>query len=396
MSMSHVAKKVDIPIYDLIEEYSTIQNNPEFPPIHMETDAFSLDGEIVAKEAVKALKEAIDSQKYDGYSSSKGILSAREAVATLLSGNGHDVNRDDVIITTGVREALALVITAIANSGDNILVPKPGPAYYKHAIMKPAGIEAREYLVDLKNGELDTEQMRDLIDDRTKAIMLNNPHNPTGIIFRQKNLIELLKLAEQSKIPIIADENYQKLLYTRLGNPLSLPQPSHFKPLASLQPQVPIIMCDNLSTRIPIAGWQLGWLVIYDKNDVLSKVKKGIIALSSQRPGPSITVQAALPNILSKTPNSYYENVQKKLEKNAYVVFGALSQISGVKPVRAEAGIYMLISINAEKYPIASSTREFCKELISQKSVYLLQENCLEYTTAFAYILLDQSKKLMK
>lgn len=150
--------------------------------------------------AIKAMHEVIDSHKFDGYGPAVGIQAAREAVAKHFSTLKAPFTADDVILSSGCSHALEMSIIAIANAGDNILVPIPGFPLYS-TICKPSNIEARQYRLRMNiDGLIDLEHLEELIDSKTKAIIVNNPSNPTGVVFPKEHLEAILKIAYKYKV----------------------------------------------------------------------------------------------------------------------------------------------------------------------------------------------------
>ena len=148
-------------------------------------------------------------------------------------------------------------ISALANPGDNILVPRPGFPLYK-TLANGLGINTKEYnLLPLKGWECDLEHMEAMIDENTKAILVNNPSNPCGSVFSQDHLLQILALADKYKVPIIADEIYEHFVFSGAGK--------KYVPMASLTTTVPVLSCGGLTKRYLVPGWRLGWITIHDR-----------------------------------------------------------------------------------------------------------------------------------
>ena len=174
---------------------------------------------------------------------------------------GNDITADDVIIDSGCSCSLDMSICAIANAGDNILVPRPGFPLYK-TLANGLGIETKEYdLEPLKRWECNLDHMESIIDDNTKAILVNNPSNPCGSVFSQDHLLEILKVADYHKIPIIADEIYEHFVFSGANK--------SYVPIASLTSTVPVLSCGGLTKRYLVPGWRLGWITIHDRQVTL-------------------------------------------------------------------------------------------------------------------------------
>lgn len=189
-----------------------VPHNPKKAPIRLNLGDPTLTGNLLPSEAtIKAIEESLHAHKSDGYGPSVGMLSAREAVASHFSLPSMQIHPDDVILASGASHALDLAITALADPGQNILCPAPGFPLYK-TLANPNGIETRQYNLKMNDGGLiDLDHLESQIDPNTRAIIVNNPSNPTGVVFPKDHLEAILQLACKHKLIIIADEIYGDL-----------------------------------------------------------------------------------------------------------------------------------------------------------------------------------------
>jgi tyrosine aminotransferase len=170
----------------------------------------------VADTAIDALVANVKAKKANGYAPSTGTAAARAAIAERSSEPEVHLSytANDVIIASGCSGALALVIQAIANAGDNILIPRPGFSLYL-TLCGHDNIEARHYnLVPERSWECDLAQMEALIDAKTRAVLINNPSNPCGANFSREHLEAILRLCEKHRVPLIADEVYADMVFS--------------------------------------------------------------------------------------------------------------------------------------------------------------------------------------
>lgn len=200
MLASENSKNTINPIRKICDSLSVSYNKLK-QPIYLNLGDPTLSGNLLPSDvAVKAMHDVIDSHKFDGYGLAIGIQSAREAVAKHFSTNKSPFTADDVILTSGCSHALEISINAIANANDNILVPNPGFPLYS-TLCKSNKIETRQYNLRMNNdGLIDLNYFEKLIDSKTKAIIINNPSNPTGIVFPKEHLEEILKIAYKYKV----------------------------------------------------------------------------------------------------------------------------------------------------------------------------------------------------
>ncbi|CAI4228448.1 unnamed protein product [Auanema sp. JU1783] len=324
-----------------IADAMNVETNPNKPLIKLSLGDPSISG-ILPTSAIaeEAIRETVESHKYDGYGPAVGDIAARQAVVTKYSTTDAPFAADDVILASGCSHALQMAIEGLANGGDNILVPHPGFPLYS-TLCRPHGIEDRAYQLDMMNGGLiDLDHLESLIDERTKAIIINNPGNPTGVVMPREHLEDVLQIAARHKVVIIADEIYGDLVYDG----------AEFCPMSSLSPKVPIITCDGIAKRWMAPGWRLGWLIVHNRHGVLSEVKKGLVALSQKIVGPCSIVQGALPKILLETPESYFEYNRSVISRNAKIITNALKNVPGIRTLRPQGAMYLMVGIDKSIY----------------------------------------------
>lgn len=188
---------------------------------------------------------------FTGYAPSAGLRAARNAVAAYATALGAPVTPEQVLITSGASEAADLVLTALVNDGDEVLLPAPGYPIYP-AILNKLGANARYYSLDSAGGwQPDIEEIDSLITKRTRALVLINPNNPTGSIIPDETTKQLLELAARHKLLLIADEVYRELCFEK--------EPTSASVLAQ-EMDVPLITLESLSKTHLVPGWRVGWM----------------------------------------------------------------------------------------------------------------------------------------
>jgi len=202
----------------------------------------------------------------NGYVPSAGIEPARRAVAAEYTSRGMPVTPDRVVLTSGTSEGIELALSALADTGDEVLVPTPTYPLYT-AVLAKIGARAVYYRADPgANWEPDLDEMRRLITPNTRAVVVIDPNNPTGAVYRESVRRGLLALAAEAGIPILADEVYSDLAF---DGPTQL--------LASLDPDAAVISFSSLSKAYLAPGWRTGWLVVGGSDrldDVLGAIKR--------------------------------------------------------------------------------------------------------------------------
>src|SRR5258705_185239 len=188
---------------------------------------------------------------FTGYANSAGLRAARRAVAGYATALGAPITPEQVLVTSGASEAADLVLTALVNDADEVLLPAPGYPIYP-AILNKLGALAKYYTLNSSDGwQPDIEEISSLITKRTRALVLINPNNPTGSIIPDETTKQILELAARHKLLVIADEVYRELCFAK--------PPTSASVLAQ-QLDVPLITLESLSKTHLVPGWRVGWM----------------------------------------------------------------------------------------------------------------------------------------
>jgi len=265
----------------------------------------------------------------NGYLPSAGILPAREAVATDYTAKGIPTGRDRVLITTGTSEAIDLVLNALVDEGDEVLVPLPTYPLYTAVIAK-IGAEARYYRTDPhRDWQPDLDHLRSLITPRTRVLVTIDPNNPTGAVYPPSVRRGLLEIADEHNLTILADEVYGELGF---DGPVPL--------LGTLDRDAAVISLSSLSKAYLAPGWRAGWLVVSATprlNDALAAMKK----LADGRlcsPGPmQFAIVAAL-----NGDRSHQATFRRALAERARITAESLSAIPGMRCYQPHAAFYAM------------------------------------------------------
>lgn len=382
---SNIAKNTFNPIRSIVDGMK-LTPNPEKDMIALSIGDPTVFGNLSVPELVEnAVVKGLKKGKFNGYGPSTGYENARQAVADYASTPTSKVTSKDVILTSGCSGALDLCITCLANPGQNIVVPRPGFSIYK-TLAESLGIHVRHYnLLPEKSWEVDLENLESHIDEHTAAIIVNSPSNPCGSVFSKTHLQEILEVAETYKVPIIADEIYEHFVY----------KGTEYHSMASLTTTVPILSCSGLTKRFLVPGWRLGWIVIYDRNNVFDEeVRTGLMRLSQKILGPNTLIQAAIPEILENTPTSFYQDTLDFIESNAKLFYNRISKIEGLKPVMPQGAMYMMIGIEMEHFPAFRNDVEFTEAMVTEQSVFCLPAQCFDFPNYFRVVLTIPQEKL--
>jgi alanine-synthesizing transaminase len=334
---------------------------------------------------IEAVHKAMLANK-NGYSPSSGIKPALAAIEREAARKGID-NVLDIFITTGASEAIELCLSALLNVGDNFLMPTPGYPLYT-AVQSKIEAEPNPYYLDEKNGwQPDIEDIKSRINDRTKAIVIINPNNPTGSVSTRENLEQIIEIALEHELLIIADEIYDKLIFDNR---------EHIS-LASLNKDVSCITFSGLSKNYMAPGFRIGWGIASGRQSVMGDYLEAVNRMLRARVCANHPEQYAIPVALDGGQEHIQEAVMR-LERRRDISSEMLGHIPGIDLVQPRGAFYAFPSIDVEDdvhfvYELLKSTGVIVVpgDGFGQKPgshhfrfVILPQESVLE--KAFAYI----------
>lgn len=301
---------------------------------------------------VEAVHKALRDGEH-GYGPSIGLREAREAVAAENTSRGWPVDADRVVLTSGSSEGIDFVLTALADPGTDVLVPLPTYPLYT-AILHKIGAREVYYPTDPSNGwQPDPKQIRSLITPRTKAIVVNDPNNPTGASYSAAVRTELIKIADEHNIPMIADEIYQDVAF---DGPVA--------PIGSLDIDAPVISLSGLSKGYQVPGWRTGWLVV-GGGDRLKDVLAAITKLAEGRLCSTMPMQRAIVAALTGD-RSHLPGFRDALRERAALVYARANAIKGVTSTRTAAAFYAMPKVDL---PPGKTDADFIIDLVHSTGV---------------------------
>jgi len=299
-----------------------------------------------------------------GYTDSKGLFAPRKAVVHYTQEKGvKGVAVDDVYLGNGASELIQMAISALVNDGDEILIPAPDFPLYT-AVVGLSGGRPVHYICDEQAGWLpDIEDIRSKISPRTRGIMVCNPNNPTGALYPDALLLQIIELARQHQLVVFADEIYDKTLYD--GN-------THTA-MASLADDVLFISFNGLSKNYRACGYRAGWMVVSGEKRHARDYVEGLNMLASLRLCANTPGQLAIQTALGG-----YQSIKDlvapggRLCKQRDLAYELFSQIPGVSVVKPKAALYMFPRLDPKVYPIADD-QQFAYELLAEQKVLIVQ-----------------------
>jgi alanine-synthesizing transaminase len=285
-------------------------------------------GFVTPPHLIEAVERAMR-DGHNGYTASAGIIEAREAVAADFSARGLNVSPDRVLITSGTSEGLDLALTAIVDGGEAVLVPLPTYPLYT-AVLAKIGAEPQYYKTDPANRWLpDIDDLKRRVSAKTRALVVIDPNNPTGAIYTDSVRLELIALAERHGLVILADEVYGDLAY---DGPV--------RPMATLDPEAPIISYSSLSKAYLAPGWRAGWMAVGSTprlDGALAAIKK----LADGRLCSAGPMQYAVVAAL-EGDRSHQDAFRKELQARATLTTTRLNAIEGMQCVAPRGAFYAM------------------------------------------------------
>ncbi|XP_006036069.1 tyrosine aminotransferase isoform X1 [Alligator sinensis] len=384
---SEMSKKTFNPIRAIVDSMR-VEPNPKKPMISLSIgDPTVFRNLPTDDEVTRAVKEALDSGRYNGYAPSVGYQSCREVIAASYSCPEAPLKAQDVILTSGCSQAIELALAVLANPGQNILVPRPGFSLYKTLALS-LGIEVKFYnLLPEKSWEIDLKHLESLVDEKTACLIVNNPSNPCGSVFSKSHLQKILAVASRQCIPILADEIYGDMVFADWK----------YEPIAVLSTNVPILSCGGLAKRWLVPGWRMGWILVHDRRDIFgNEIRDGLLRLSQRILGPCTLIQGALEHIMRHTPAEFYHNTLSFLKANADLCYTALCAVPGLRPIRPAGAMYLMVGIEMEHFPEFENDMEFTEQLIAEQSVFCLPATCFEYPGFFRVVITAPEEMMME
>lgn len=307
------------------------------------------------------LASSIDSAL--GYCDLRGMTAAREAIAEYHRNCGiNGVCADDVYITNGVSEAAYLSVSAICNDGDEFLLPSPCYSLWVNMI-RMAGGKTVFYDCDEKSDwEPDIKSITDRITDKTKAILIINPNNPTGALYSKETLEKIYEIACRNKLVIFSDEIYDRLVFDGV---------KHI-PTATLGDEATVMTFNGLSKSHCICGFRCGWLAISGPEAKKQELRGALNTLASIRLCSNALMQLVIPTALADS--EYTEQLispSGRFYRQSLAAYEELSKIDGISVVKNKAAFYLFPKIDIEKFGFASD-KEFAMKLLEAENILVV------------------------
>ncbi len=300
------------------------------------------------KEAlIKAIR---DGENY--YSASEGIPELREEITKKEKVKGLNVSAENILVTNGVSEGLDMVISSIVEEGDEVLLPGPYYPPYASYVRLHGGIPV-EFAVDMQNSKPNIDDIRSKITKKTVAICLISPNNPTGLVFNQKSLKELVDVANENNLYIICDEIYDQIVFDE-----------QFTGIGKVAGDSPVILLNGFSKVHLMSGWRIGYIA-FNNSPQLASIQENLPKLARVRISTSLPVQyAALESL--RGPQGYISEFVNELKKRRDLVIKRLNSIPGLSCPNPKGAFYAFPKIENNPF---STDEEFVLQLLESKGV---------------------------
>jgi len=303
-----------------------------------------------------ALTKAVE-EGANAYSPSEGLPELRQAISQKEKRvNNVDVATDDIIITEGISEGIQMIMAALLDVGDEILLPGPTyPPYISYA--KFFGAKPITYETVEENGwQPNTDDLRSKVSKKTRAIVIINPNNPCGALYNEKVVEEIINIAGECHIPILSDEIYDQIVYEK-----------KLVSTACLAEDVPVIGLNGFSKAYLMTGWRLGYIYFHSQNNELQELKQGVEKEARIRLCANTPVQKAGIAALNG-PQDHIRETNRKLRERRDFAWKRLNEIDGISCAKPEAAFYVFPKVHTVG-SLWKTDMEFAVQLLKETGV---------------------------
>jgi len=293
--------------------------------------------EAIVRSVVAHLPES------EGYSDSRGIYSARTAVANYYQLDGIDVDVDQVWLGNGVSELISMVLSSMVNPGDEILVPAPDYPLWTAQVTLTGGVAVHYLCDEANNWNPDLAEIESKITDKTRAIVVINPNNPTGAVYDRSVVVGLADIARRHKLIMMADEIYEKIIFS--GERILM--------ATVTGPDVLCLTFSGLSKAYRACGYRAGWMIATGPISRAESLLEGLDLLANMRMCANVPAQHAIQTALGghqsvdalcRPGGRFYDQLK--------VAHELLVRIPGVTCVPAKGALYLFPRLDPDVYHI--------------------------------------------
>jgi aspartate/methionine/tyrosine aminotransferase len=293
-----------------------------------------------------------------GYTETEGLWELRETVSRRERSKNHlDIGPEDVYITAGVTESLQMTMAALLRPGEEVLLPGPGYPPYNLFINFYEGRPVHYRANEDDGWQPDLDDLRTKINERTRAIVVINPNNPTGAVYDRKTLQEMVDIAGEHDLVLISDEIYDLITY----------EGEHVSP-ASMAKDVPIMLFNGMSKVFLVPGWRVGWMSIVDSEGKLDEVRDGVVRELGLRISANAPCQVAASEVLCGDL-SFLDGYRSTLQQRSNYAWNRLNEMPCISAVRPKAAFYIFPKVESD---IWRDDKEFVMDALREAHVVLV------------------------
>ena len=307
----------------------------------------------------------------EGYCDSKGLFSARKAVMQYCQQKGiKDVNIDDIILGNGVSELIVMSMQGLLNSGDEVLIPSPDYPLWTGAVSLAGGTPVHYHCDEQSNWFPDMDDIRKKVNKNTKALVLINPNNPTGAVYPDEVLLELIQIARENNLIIFSDEIYDKILFDGATHTST----------ASLADDLLFITFNGLSKNYRLAGFRAGWMIISGTKHKAKDYIEGLEMLASMRLCANVPSQHAI-----QTSLGGHQSIDDlvapggRIYEQRNIAYDALNSIPGISCTKPMGALYCFPKIDIKKFNIHNDER-MVLDLLEQQKILVVHGTAFNWS----------------
>ncbi|EWH09892.1 aminotransferase AlaT [Catenovulum agarivorans DS-2] len=311
----------------------------------------------ILKDVIRNLPTA------QGYCDSKGIYSARVAIMQYYQQKGiRDIDIEDIYVGNGVSELIVMAMQGLLNIGDEILVPSPDYPLWTAAVALSGGTPVHYQCDEQDDWNPNIQDIRSKITDKTKGIVLINPNNPTGAVYSDDILQQLVQVAREHELILFSDEIYDKVLYENVTH----------KPTACFSNDILTVTFGGLSKNYRIAGFRAGWMMLSGAKHLAENYIEGLDMLASMRLCANVPCQYAIQTALGG-----YQSINEligeggRLYEQTMFAWRRINEIEGLSCVKPKGAMYVFPKIDTEKFNITDD-QKFILDFLRQEKILMV------------------------
>ncbi len=323
------------------------------------------------------------------YCDLKGMPEAREAICNYhLSKGIVGITPDDIYIGNGVSELVTMALTALLNDGDELLMPTPSYSLWSNSAYIAGGKPVFYVCDEQNNWYPDIADMKSKITERTKAIVIINPNNPTGAVYPKEILEQIVQLAREHNLMVFSDEIYDRLTMDGVEHITA----------ASLAPDLVCVTLNGLSKSHCLCGFRCGWMVVSGAKGKAEGFLDAVFQLASMRLCSNVLTQLVIPAALADTESTKQMVLPGgRLYEQREATMNEIEKIDGLSCVKNSAAFYVFPKLDVEKFNITSD-KQFAYDLLHEKQIFIVPGSGFDVSTPdhFRIVMLPEKERMAK